>query len=236
MTAEQYYQKLKDQSIDVFITSIEDKDTLGQITNIKSNLNVWSTLTHQWQSSRMLHNAAQELDISCAHLLFGFYRSSFKSLRLALEMICGSIYYSAFNLEYTEWENGTKDLTWNQLICNENGVFSHRFTNAYFSELKDEREHFRCLAKSLYRTLSEMVHGNNNTWSTQDPKIEFNGHLSQKYTESVEIISKILNFGFCLKYLKTFNEKEKEEIESYINESIGHITHIRKELGGPVDE
>ena len=123
MTADKYDEMLKEQTIDVFNKSILRKDTLGQITSIKSNLRVWHNLTRQWQSSRMLHNASQELDVSCAHLLFGFYRSSFKSLRLALEMICGSIYYSAYNLEYTEWEKGSKDLTWSLLVCNENGIF-----------------------------------------------------------------------------------------------------------------
>ncbi|WP_367330724.1 hypothetical protein [Sphingobacterium multivorum] len=76
MNADKYYNTIKDQSILVFNKSIEDLDTLGMVTDIKSNLKVWHTLTHQWQSSEMLNNALEELDISCIHLLFGFHRSS----------------------------------------------------------------------------------------------------------------------------------------------------------------
>lgn len=236
MNADKYYNTIKDQSILVFNKSIEDLDTLGMVTDIKSNLKVWHTLTHQWQSSEMLNNALEELDISCIHLLFGFHRSSFKSLRLALEMICGALYYSAFNLEYTEWEQGSKDLVWSNIVCRDNGIFSPRFSNAYFKELNNELIGFQDITKNLYRELSEMVHGNNSTWNSENPKIELKPDLKKKYQAYIEIMSKILNFGFSLKYLKKFNDGEKEQIETYISASIGHINNIRKELGGPTDE
>lgn len=236
MNAAEYYESIRIQSNTVFDASIKDLEALGQITDIKSNLTVWQNLTHQWKSSKMLCNALEELDISCSHLLLGFYRSSFKSLRLALEMICGSLYFSAFDLEYTEWELGSKDLIWSRLLCSENGIFSTRFNNAYFPELREDTEQFQTLTKTLYRTLSEMVHGNYNTWNTEDPKIELNTQLKTQHKESVEKLSKILNFGFSLKYLKQFSGEEKEKIESYINASIGYIENIRKEIGGPIDE
>lgn len=237
MTANEYYNKLNQETTKILRSSLEDTKIQSSCTDLKSNLRDWySIISKGNDSSIMLLNAIEELDISCLQLLQGLYRSSFASLRLSLEMICGSIYYSAHNIEYQEWSNGAKDLIWAHLLCTENGIFSKRFANAYFPELNNSVLSQLEITKKLYRELSEMVHGNNKTWSYDNPQLSFNKQSRDNYQSYIKILSTISNYGFCLRYLHLLNQNDIPKIEIHVLDHLQHVDEIRHKIGGPINE
>jgi hypothetical protein len=133
-----YYKQLNLAASEVFDLSTKDNTFIGAVQDLKTNLHYWETAISPYtQSSIMLRHSLEELDISCFQILQGLYRGAFTSLRLALEMLCGAVYFSAHNIEYIEWQNGSQDIIWSKLICPDNGILSKRFSNAYFPELSE---------------------------------------------------------------------------------------------------
>jgi hypothetical protein len=182
----------------------------------------------------MLINSIEELDISCLQMMQGLYRGAFSSLRLSLEMLTGSVYFSAHNIEYKEWEKGSKDLIWATISCKENGVLSKRFAEAYFPELKDEIGDFSNRVKSLYRSLSEMVHGNYSTWNYDKPSLSFNSDINNIYNKYAKEYNELSNYILSLRFINTLTVDEISELEPHLLDSLEHVTQIRIKIGGSI--
>lgn len=236
MKVNEYYQKLNDETTKIFSQSLERTEIQSFVMDLKSNLNDWYKTTSKVESSNMLRNAVEELDISCLQLMQGLYRSAFASLRLCLEMVCASLYYSAHDIQYKEWLNGSQDLIWSQLTCSDNGIFSIRFSKAYFPEISDHLSSLSTKTKTLYRTLSEMVHGNSNTWNFEKPNLKFNELVRKDYLKFLNELAIIANFGYCLRYLNSLEHHQIDAVEHHIIDRLNTYNEIRKKIGGPADE
>jgi hypothetical protein len=232
MTVNDYYTRLNSENSRIFTESLIDNSGQSLTHDLVSNLQIWMNLLIKYESSNMLSNSIEELDISCLQMMQGIYRGSFASLRLSLEMLCGSIYFSAHNIEYKEWSNGNKDLIWAVLSCSENGILSKRFSDAYFPELKTSTADIHLKLKKLYRELSEMVHGNNKTWSYENPKLSYNKALKDIYKSYIEDYIIVSNYVLCLRFLNFVPFEDISKIETHINDSLGHIEEIRIKIGG----
>ena len=234
MNVNQYYIALKDETSKIFLESLNNNIAQNTAHDLIANLQTWYLIIEKEDSAIMLTNAIEELDISCLQMMQGLYRGSFSSLRLSLEMLIGSIYFSAYNLEYIEWKKGSKDLIWATISCKENGVLSNRFAEAYFPELKNNISEFLTNTKTLYRELSEMVHGNNSTWDYNDPSLSFNEEINKKYIECLKVYNEISNFTLSIRYLDNLDENNISKLETHLLDSLQHITEIRTKIGGSI--
>jgi hypothetical protein len=153
-------------------------------------------------------------------------------LRLALELGLGTIHFSVHKLEHNEWIKGENDIKWSKLIDEDNGVISERFSNAFFPELRPLMNDFNKKSKVVYRELSEFVHGNNETWTKSGLLIHYNEGLKNEYFRLYKLVSEILIFVMCCRYLKTFNQLQKDTISVFILAEMQHISPIREFLGG----
>ncbi|MFT6843264.1 MAG: hypothetical protein ACJASR_002040 [Psychroserpens sp.] len=232
MTVNDYYTTLNSETNRIFSETLSQGDAQGLAHDLVNTLQVWKSILIKYESSEMLSNSIEELDMSCLQMMQGTYRGSFASLRLSIEMLCGSIYYSAHNIEYKEWLNGSRDLTWSTLSCPDNGVLSKRFTDSYFPELANTSNDIHKQLKMLYRELSEMVHGNNKTWNYENPKLFFNEKLKDNYKSYIEKYSIMSNYVLCLRYLNSLTPDEVSKVETHINDSLGYIEAIRITIGG----
>lgn len=89
-------------------------------------------------------------------------------------------------------------------------------------------------AKKVYRQLSEYVHGNNETWEACSIKISYDERLLKFYFESINLISEIILFVLCCRYLKSFSTETIESLE-FLPEEMSHISYVREFFGGPKD-
>ena len=232
MNVNDYYKALKDETGKIFSSSLEKSNAQNITHDLISNLQVWYNILKNEDSSSMLLNSIEELDISCLQIMQGLHRGAFSSLRLSLEMLVGSIYFSAHNIEFKEWEKGSKDLIWASISCSENGILSTRFSEAYFPELKEHNAKNLTRVKLLYRSLSEMVHGNFSTWNYSTPSLSYNKEINDNYSRYIGDFSELSNYILSVRFLNFISTDALSELEPYLIEELQHISEIRTKIGG----
>ncbi len=236
MKAKEYYAAISQAAQTLFDESVDYCDFLGKIHDYSASIQDWLKVIPSSKENHMLDQSLEQVEFSCLLLLCGMYRQAFASLRLALELLFGAIYFSAHKLDYLEWENGTRDLTWQTVIDENSGVISKRFSNAFFPELSIYVEMQHKLAKALYRQLSEFVHGNYSTWNRQNPKLSINEKLIEDYKHKFDSISSLAHFLLSLRYLKEVEKEKLYKIESHVMDKLQHIAEIRFIFGGAVED
>lgn len=230
MDIQEYYTKLNAESQTVFNQSISQKDKLGTLHHLSSCIYEFSACVLDPQEKRILETVSAQLESSNYNLILGLYRPAFSSLRLALEMGLAAIYFSARKLELHEWLDGRMDIKWSRLIDEENGVLSKRFSKAFFSDLTDDIESYRTKAISVYRKLSEYVHGNNETWVNGGIKLIYKEDFFESYCNYYKIVSEIILFSAVCRYAKLFSESDRESLQ-FLPEEFSHILKIRELFG-----
>ena len=130
MDIKEHYTSLKDCSNAILEQSlVEDNLTLKVIL---FEYNVWLEILKDKPEFNILKTASKELQISIMTLNFGFYSKSFSGLRFFLERSLVAILFSSQEIELKLWEKGERDTYWSEIIDENKGIFSHRFSNAFF--------------------------------------------------------------------------------------------------------
>ncbi|HBC8110242.1 TPA: hypothetical protein KE330_000274 [Raoultella planticola] len=230
MDIQGYFTKLNAESQTVFEQSISQKETLGKLHHLSSCIYEMSNVLRDPQEKRILETVSAQLESSNYSLIVGLYRQAFSSLRLALEMGLGAIYFSASKLEMHEWLDGRRDIKWSRIIDEENGVYSKRFIMAFFPDLVGDAEAYRKNATNVYRKLSEYVHGNNETWINGSIKIMYKNELFEQYCQYYQRVTESILFAATCRYAKSFDDTERESLQ-FLPEDFNHIEKIRELFG-----
>lgn len=232
MNIQEYFSKLNEESQDIFRQSILAKEQLGRAHHYASCIFEVSEFIPDPLEKNMFVTVSAQLESATLNLALGMYRQAFSSLRLALEMGLGAIYFSAHKMELNEWLEGRADIKWSSLVDEANGVLSVRFSNAFFKELSNEMSNYRNMAISTYRKLSEFVHGNNETWIKSGLKISYNQNLIDSYFTYFNSVTEIIIFVSTCRYIKHFESTALESL-TFIQEELNHISAVRELFGGP---
>ncbi|WP_432673149.1 hypothetical protein [Flavobacterium sp. SM2513] len=232
MNIKHYLDKLNEKSQKIYKETVKDFENLGKTHHLASFIAEFSENIFDENEKKMILTVVIQLESATLNMTYGMYRQAYSSLRLAFELGLGAIHFSVHKLEHNEWINGENDIKWSKLIDEDNGVLSDRFSNAFFPELKVLMKDYNNKSKKIYRTLSEFVHGNNETWTKSGLSMEYNEELKNEYFSLYKSVAEILIFVMCCRYLKTFNQKQKEVISVFIFEEMQHIAPIREFLGG----
>ncbi len=227
-----YLNQLNEKSQEIYSETIKDFEDLGKTHHFASFIAEFSENIFDENEKKMILTVVIQLESATLNMTFGMYRQAYSSLRLAFELGLGAIHFSVHKLEHNEWINGENDIKWSKLIDEDNGVISDRFSNAFFPELRGLMKEYNEKSKKVYRKLSEYVHGNNETWTKSGLSIHYNEVLKQEYYNLYKIVSEILIFVMCCRYLKTLNQQQKETISVFLLEEMQHISPIREFLGG----
>lgn len=108
---------------------------------------------------KLFQNAAHEYTLALLAVCQGQYRNAFKGLRLVMELCVQGVYLSANMVALKQWLSGERDTVWTFLVGDE-GPFGHAFCKAFFPDLASDAAQFRTICQTLYRELSECIHGN----------------------------------------------------------------------------
>ena len=236
MNAQEYYRTISEATHTIFEESVNHCDFLGKVADYSASIQDWMSVISPNQEKHMIDHSLEQIEFSCLSLLSGMYRQSFSSLRLALELLFGAVYFSAYKLEYMEWRNGSGDLNWQTVNNKDNGVLSKRFSDAFFPDLSTYIEAQHDAAKSVYRELSEFVHGNYSTWNREKPILAIDEDLIEEYKHKFESISSISHFLLSMRYLKEVQVEDLHKIETHVMDELQHIAEIRLVFGGAVEE
>ena len=234
MTIESYLHSVNDQSTKILEETLKLQSEIGEIHNLNNMIYEFSRKITDSKIASVYETVCTQLEYGLLSLSQGYYRQSFTSIRLALELGLSGVYFSCNILELEEWLMGISDLNWSKIIDKENGILSTRFSNVFFIELKDKNEQFLKLATSTYRRLSEYVHGNPKTWAKEGIHLVYNDDLLNKCIQEYKNVGEVILYVLVLRYLKSFDAKTIETMEQ-INDYFKHIDEIRAYFGGPKD-
>jgi virulence-associated protein VapD len=231
MTAEEYIKKVNGQIQSVFDSSVvQNKDVINNGIDFSKSLQTWLEIIPEDNYKILLTNSIQSLELSIISQTYCLYRNAFSSLRLSMEMLFGGVFFSTATLDFIEWTKSSKDLNWSTINDLNNGVLSHRFCNAFFSELKENNEEYYTKAKELYRDLSEYVHGNHHTWITGSEALKIEEKEIALFNKSLKSFFEIANFALCLRYLKSLKKTQLEQVEPIIMQTLNHVAPILQHL------
>ncbi|EJL6845627.1 hypothetical protein NMS89_003755, partial [Vibrio cholerae] len=184
---------LNEKTQEIFQHSLKERNKLGELHHQASCIYEVSEILRESEERDMLVKVSVQLESANFNITLGLYRQAFTSLRLAFEMGLAAIYFSANKLELHEWLHGKADIKWSKLIDEDNGVLSLRYSRAFFKECENEAFEYRSNAKWVYRSLSEYVHGNSETW-TNGIIIRYNDELFKKYCDLYKDVTDIILF------------------------------------------
>lgn len=232
MNIQDYYRRLSDSCQNIFEATISDSESFGNVHHLATCLFEFSALISDEKEKELLKVVSSQIEISALNLSFGLYRQAFSAMRLSLEMGLGVIYFSAFKLEHHEWLNGNADIKWSKLIDKDNGVLSRRFSDAFFLDLSPFIGEYHSKAIYVYRQLSQFVHGNFETWESNNLMLLRNEDLITKYFDYLTSVKEILLFCLCCRFLKSFSRNQIESM-SFLGDELGHYESIRLLIGIP---
>lgn len=227
-----YYAQLNTRSQEIFALAQEEPELLSKVHSSAAELSQLSEVIFDLDEKSMLRVVCSQLESSCLSLSLGLYRPAIGALRLALELGIGSIYFSANKMAHREWISGNGDLKWSVVNSEFDGVFSHRFTKAFFPELIEHSGVYLTRASRVYRTLSEYVHGNSDTWNKSGIVLQANEELRKFYELQFDEVTMLLKFAFCCRHLKEMSSEYRESNHAILIE-LSYIPQIREFLGGP---
>lgn len=230
MDIQEYFVKLNSESQEVFSQSTSEKEKLGTLHHLSSCIYEFSGCVLDPQEKGILETVSAQLESATFNLTLGLYRQAFSSLRLALEMGLAAIYFSANKMELHEWLDGRIDIKWSRLVDEENGVLSKRFAKAFYSDLTGDVDGYRKNAISVYRKLSEYVHGNNETWENSGIKLIYKADLFDVYFDYHKAVSEVILFAAICRYARLFDEATRESLQ-FVPEEFSHISKIRELFG-----
>ncbi|MFM7851463.1 MAG: hypothetical protein ACKO96_05965 [Flammeovirgaceae bacterium] len=174
----------------------------------------------------ILRIALREYQMGILSLNLGLYNQAFISLRFFFERTLVAIMFSSKEIELRLWQKGERDTYWNEIIDDDNGIFSHKFCRAFFPELKDESKHYKILAKKVYRECSEFVHGNLSVQDKIPENLQFSEDLLKEWHTKSNTIRRVIIFVFCIRYLRHLGPEALKSIEPTILEEFGTLAPV----------
>lgn len=223
------FRCLHEQCSRVVDQSVSEKNSalLGEIYVFACDLDSWKNVIAESPESALIEIAAREYMSAILNVCQGQYRNGFKGLRLVLELCLQGVYLSSNLVIRAEWLNGKQDTIWSSLIDENDGPLSSRFCGAFFPDLIDHVNQFRGLARTLYRELSECIHGNIPSHIPLPDKIEFSQDALNLWHTKAKTLRLIVIFVFSMRFLKYLSLNDKLILEASINQQLGHISAVR---------
>ena len=206
----------------------------GASYGLAIDLDLWSKVLTGRPEHALYVAASNEFVMATLNNFQGQYRNAFKGLRLVLELVLQGVYLSVNLVLLAEWLSSQADTSWAAIKDDDNGVFSKRFSRAFFPELRDDVGQFKSLAETLFREMSECTHGNVPNRIPLPQKIEFDEPTFALWHSKAGTLRYVLNFCLTLRYMRGLSSDNQAEIARNISDQLNHIEPIRQVFGGPV--
>lgn len=230
-----YFQELQSKCDAIVEASLADGNAavMASSRQFCLELDAWCRVLATRGEAELLRIAALEYDFALLALAQGHYRHAFKGLRLVLELGLQAVNLSANEVCLREWLDNRGDTVWGVILDDQNGVFSKRFAQAFFTELSEHIQHYRGLAASVYRECSECVHGNIPKHVPLPASLAFDSEAFALWHTKARLVAMIVHFSLCLRYLSGLSNDELAVLEPSLSDRVGHVPEIRNRLGGP---
>lgn len=226
-----YYRGLHSASLSVLEEAVANTEALAALTAAQNYLADYEKLKQSLKNrpeSSLIDIALKEYQRALLALSSGQYRYAYTGLRLFFELMLASVQFSASEIDLRRWRNDTKDVNWNSIKNLETGIFSVNFIKVFSADLPDSGRQFSALAETVYRECSEFVHGNSKTHTYLPIQIKFDEEIFCTWHQKAETMRMVITFAYAARYLEDMTPPEKNLIEAYFLEVIGHLQPIQQ--------
>lgn len=231
MDVAEHYKELFAKSSQVLELSFSDGERSQLITcshNFLLDYELMRRALEGRMESEMFELALQEYQFALYAVSVGQYRHAYIGLRLFMELALCSFHFSVRELELRQWLLNRRDIVWASLKDMEVGIFSKNFIGLFDAQLAEHGRQYCTIGEAVYRECSEYVHGNAKTYSAIPSELTFRHEVFCDWHEKAKTIRMVVMFAFCGRYLSSLDGSRKNELESPILETLGHLDCIRK--------
>lgn len=246
MNINEYYKSFKEKVSNNIDLSL--KDTHGYYTTMTNNrkfledYNDWLKVLDGRLEVCIYKNAAKAYQEAIGNMLMGLYQPAFMGLRYFLERTLMGVYLSASEVELRTWLAGNRDTYWSELIGSDDeekakkyevdqnvnkGLYSLKFTKAFFKEFADVCKTHRGVAKMVYRECSEYVHGNPHVLDAIGQTIDFSEALAAKWNDCADTVARCILYAFMMRYWNTLEENQKNVVCDRLKEEFSKSDVIK---------
>jgi hypothetical protein len=208
-------------------TAAEFEPLIGQSYVFLTDLEAWTHVLGSRPEASLLQTASHEYAVSLLNSCQGQYRNAFKSLRLVMELCLQSVFLSADLVALGEWLRNDADTIWASLLDGDRALFSKRFCLAFAPPLVEHTSHFREIARTVYRELSECIHGNVPEKIPLPLSLGFDEATFRLWHEKAKIVRLASVFSLSMRYLGSLTPDERKCVEAGVIDQLGHIEALR---------
>lgn len=176
----------------------------------------------------LMHDAG----LAIHHAVAGLYRQSYAAQRVMLESGIAALFYSAQPLDMKRWAEGHLDVSWQRVSRSDDGVLSPRYVSAFLAEAESSREDYHNRADALFGELSDFVHKNVKTFSFDETTFAFDGPRFDGTMKAFSEVTRVLAYGFCVRYLGTMQAQELEKVSAAVDTLVGEVAAFQRLIGG----
>jgi hypothetical protein len=224
----QNYERIAEGARAVRQQSLADSSGIEAAHRSIADIKAWQEVLVARPEASIFAQIISALELGLFSLVSGLYRQAYGSLRLAVELSAGISWFSTHRLDLAEWQTGQFDLVWREITNTDEGILSPRYRKAFFPEFKEEKK-YDSLCKTLYRELSEYVHGNARTWAGPDD-IRFDDELQADWLNRLETYLLVATVLFAVRYLQEVSRNDLEKLQPVLRSRVSHVEAIVKYL------
>jgi hypothetical protein len=223
------YEEIDEATRSVRRQSLSEIPPIERAHAAIDEIRLWQAALRDRPEAIIFDQVIGGLEVGIFALVSGLYRQAYGSLRLAVELVAGMCWFSTHRLDLAEWQTGEKDLVWRDITNPDEGILSPRYRKAFFPELRDEKR-YNGLNLKLYRELSEHVHGNVRTWSSNPNDIVFDRALHDEWLNKLETFMLVMNVTLSIRYLQEVPSQHLPRLDAILRFRIPQAEAIMKFL------
>ncbi|MFZ5711869.1 MAG: hypothetical protein ACOY3N_03395 [Bradyrhizobium sp.] len=233
-TIREIIEQLHERCTTTLRHSLEDQfsSSNGASYSFCLDLDNWISALEGKPEQALLKTAASELALAFLNNCQGQYRNAFKGLRLCLELALQAVHLSTNLVSLQEWLTSQSDTSWSAIIDEENGIFSKRFCRAFFPTAIDHAAPLRSLSQTLYREMSECIHGNVPNKIPLPSTISFDPDTFQLWHSKAATLRYIAIFALTVRYFAALDTDGKDKVRPAILEQLGTMQVFRNAIEG----
>ena len=207
--------------------------------NALSKCIAFSDDLHEWIShcdNLKDYILVKESETECVNSIYmcaqGFYKEAIMTMRQFFEHMLFALLLSSNDYRYRLWQIGQYDMSWTQIVDDQNGIFGKSFITVYAKDLDETRSvELLTIAKNVYRECSEYVHGNFEKLSTLPENLLFDKEAVKRYIKYFESIQYLICMALFIRYRHIFDIGETiVTLESIISDNLGTLSEVRQLL------
>ena len=214
------------------IEQLYDSGKLGEINkciSFSDDFRLWLSFCDIFSEYRLVKEAQTECIYSILMCAEGFYKEAISALRQFLEHILFAVFLSTNDYKHRLWRAGQYDMSWNELMDSQKGIFSKQFIRMYAEDIDEERSiELFTIAKDVYRECSEFVHGNYDKLSVLIDDLSYNEKAFKCYIDYFSSAQYIVCMALFIRFREMLNKPESlRSLESVLSDNLGTLIEVK---------